>query len=43
VGLRERTAHRIALLQGEIQEFYAHFHVTRHMMDKAVPTILTPD
>jgi L-aspartate oxidase len=74
----ERAAHRIALLQGEIQEFYAHFHVTRDllelrnlvqvaelivrsaqarhesrglhfsrdypdMMDKAVPTILTPD
>ena len=74
----ERAAHRIALLQGEIQEFYAHFHVTRdllelrnlvqvaelivrsaqarhesrglhfsrdypYMMDKAAPTILTPD
>src|SRR6218665_644211 len=24
----ERAAHRIALLQGEIDEFYAHFHVT---------------
>ena len=74
----ERASHRIALLQGEIQEFYAHFHVTRdllelrnlvqvaelivrsahsrhesrglhfsrdypNMLDKAVPTTLTPD
>mgnify|MGYP002135586430 CR=1 FL=1 len=74
----ERAAHRIAMLQGEIQEFYAHFHVTRdllelrnlvqvaelivrsahsrhesrglhfsrdypQMMEKAVPTTLTPD
>jgi L-aspartate oxidase len=74
----ERASHRIALLQGEIQEFYAHFHVTRdllelrnlvqvaelivrsahsrhesrglhfsrdypNMMEKAVPTTLTPD
>jgi len=29
----ERAAHRIALLQGEIQEFYAHFHVTRDLLE----------
>ncbi len=29
----DRAAHRIALLQGEIQEFYAHFHVTRDLLE----------
>ena len=29
----ERAAHRIALLQGEIAEFYAHFHVTRDLLE----------
>ena len=29
----ERAAHRIAMLQGEIQEFYAHFHVTRDLLE----------
>ena len=29
----ERAAHRIALLQGEIQEYYAHFHVTRDLLE----------
>jgi len=29
----ERAAHRIALLQDEIQEFYAHFHVTRDLLE----------
>ena len=29
----ERAEHRIALLQGEIQEFYAHFHVTRDLLE----------
>ncbi len=29
----ERAAHRIALLQSEIQEFYAQFHVTRDMLE----------
>ncbi|MCW8207600.1 L-aspartate oxidase [Verminephrobacter aporrectodeae subsp. tuberculatae] len=29
----ERAAHRIALLQGEIDEFYAHFHVTRDLLE----------
>ena len=29
----ERAAHRIALLQAEIQEFYAHFHVTRDLLE----------
>ncbi|MES2360617.1 MAG: L-aspartate oxidase [Pseudomonadota bacterium] len=29
----ERAAHRVALLQGEIQEFYAHFHVTRDLLE----------
>ncbi len=29
----ERASHRIALLQGEIQEFYAHFHVTRDLLE----------
>jgi L-aspartate oxidase len=28
-----RAAHRIALLQGEIQEFYAQFHVTRDLLE----------
>ena len=29
----ERAAHRIRLLQAEIQEFYAHFHVTRDLLE----------
>lgn len=29
----ERAAHRIALLQGEIAEFYAHFHITRDLLE----------
>jgi L-aspartate oxidase len=29
----ERASHRIALLQGEIQEFYAHFHVSRDLLE----------
>jgi L-aspartate oxidase len=29
----ERASHRIALLQGEINEFYAHFHVTRDLLE----------
>ena len=29
----DRAAHRIALLQGEIQEFYSHFHVTRDLLE----------
>jgi L-aspartate oxidase len=29
----ERAAHRIELLQGEIQEFYAKFHVTRDLLE----------
>jgi L-aspartate oxidase len=29
----DRAAHRIALLQREIQEFYAHFHVTRDLLE----------
>ena len=29
----ERAAHRITLLQTEIQEFYAHFHVTRDLLE----------
>jgi L-aspartate oxidase len=29
----ERAEHRIALLQNEIQEFYAHFHVTRDLLE----------
>ena len=29
----ERAAQRITLLQGEIQEFYAHFHVTRDLLE----------
>ena len=29
----DRASHRIALLQGEIQEFYAHFHVTRDLLE----------
>ena len=29
----ERAAHRIALLQDEIAEFYAHFHVTRDLLE----------
>ena len=29
----ERAAHRIELLQGEIDEFYAHFHVTRDLLE----------
>ncbi|MBW8722912.1 MAG: FAD-binding protein, partial [Polaromonas sp.] len=29
----ERAAHRIALLDAEIQEFYAHFRVTRDLLE----------
>ena len=29
----ERAAHRIALLQAEIQEFYANFHVSRDLLE----------
>ena len=29
----ERAAHRIAMLQAEIQEFYAHFHITRDLLE----------
>ncbi|MFZ9297757.1 MAG: L-aspartate oxidase [Hylemonella sp.] len=29
----ERAAHRITLLQSEIQEFYAQFHVTRDLLE----------
>jgi L-aspartate oxidase len=29
----ERAAHRIALLQQEIAEFYAHFHVSRDLLE----------
>jgi L-aspartate oxidase len=29
----DRASHRIALLQAEIQEFYAHFHVTRDLLE----------
>ena len=29
----DRAARRIALLQGEIQDFYAHFHVTRDLLE----------
>ncbi|WP_444813010.1 L-aspartate oxidase [Variovorax fucosicus] len=29
----ERASHRIALLQGEIAEFYAHFHVSRYLLE----------
>lgn len=29
----ERAAHRIALLEREIQEFYAHFHVTSDLLE----------
>ena len=29
----DRAAHRITLLQAEIQEFYAHFHVTRDLLE----------
>lgn len=29
----ERAAHRIALLQTEIQEFYAHFHISRDLLE----------
>ena len=29
----DRAGHRIALLLGEIQEFYAHFHVTRDLLE----------
>ena len=29
----ERAAHRIALLQGEIDEFYARFHITRDLLE----------
>ena len=29
----ERAAHRIALLKAEIHEYYAHFHVTRDLLE----------
>jgi L-aspartate oxidase len=29
----ERAAHRIRLLQEEIQEFYAHFHISRDLLE----------
>jgi len=29
----ERAAHRIRLLQEEIQEFYANFHVSRDLLE----------
>jgi L-aspartate oxidase len=29
----ERAAHRIALLKSEIHEYYAHFHVTRDLLE----------
>ena len=29
----ERAAHRITLLEAEINEFYAHFHVTRDLLE----------
>jgi L-aspartate oxidase len=29
----ERAAHRIALLQAEIHDYYAHFHVTRDLLE----------
>jgi L-aspartate oxidase len=29
----DRAAHRIALLKGEIQEFYSRFHVTRDLLE----------
>ena len=29
----ERAAHRIAMLSAEIDEFYAHFHVTRDLLE----------
>ncbi|WP_427915123.1 L-aspartate oxidase [Ramlibacter sp. MMS24-I3-19] len=29
----ERAAHRIRLLQGEIQEFYANFHISRDLLE----------
>ena len=29
----ERASHRVALLQGEIHEFYASFHVTRDLLE----------
>ena len=29
----ERAAHRIAMLQAEVQEFYGNFHVTRDLLE----------
>jgi L-aspartate oxidase len=29
----ERAAHRIALLTDEIHEFYAHFHISRDLLE----------